>query len=179
MLETKMNQIEKLLIQVYTELIRGLTGELFTKEQISQITTHTIGKYFKGFFPAIGSEKNALEKVEEAKDHITKANSIIAEMQSDLTTQTNQLNILLKDIEEKKGLAKKYANLSSLNKDKFSAFKEEMSTTLREELVQQSAKGRTLRRISSFIIWLVTILLGAMLGAYFKDILTWMTGKLH
>lgn len=162
-----------LIAQIYTELIRSLTGQLFTKDQISQITSHTIGKYFAEFFPESEREKKAQERVEEAKGHITEASAIIAEMQSDLESQTTQLDALLADIEEKKKLAEKYKELASTNQEKFAAFKEEMGASLREELGQQSEQGKTLRRISSIIIWLVTLLLGAALGAYFKDIVEW------
>lgn len=162
-----------LIAQIYTELIRSLTGQLFTKDQISQITSHAIGKYFAEFFPESEREKKAQERVEEAKGHITEASAIIAEMQSDLESQTTQLDALLADIEEKKKLAEKYKELASTKQEKFAVFKEEMGASLREELVQQSEQGKTLRRISSIIIWLVTLLLGAALGAYFKDIVEW------
>jgi len=94
-------------------------------------------------------------------------------MQTDLESQSKQLDSLLEDIEEKKRLAEKYAQLAETNEAKFSAFKEEMGEALREELVQQSEQGKTLRRISSALIWLVTLLIGAALGTYFKDIIAW------
>ena len=95
-------------------------------------------------------------------------------MQSDLEVQTQQLDVVLKDIEEKKKLAEKYAELASTNQEKFEAFKEEMATSLRSELELQSAKGKTIRRIASIIIWVGTLIIGAALGTYFKDILSYI-----
>ncbi|MCG7964823.1 MAG: hypothetical protein N0E54_19135 [Candidatus Thiodiazotropha taylori] len=158
---------------VWTELIRAITGQLFTRDQISQITSHAVGRYFSEFFPEPEREAKAKERVEEAKSHIIQANNIITEMQSDLENQSVQLDILLLDIEEKKKLAEKYGKLAATNEENFAALKEEMGGALREELVIQSEEGKTLRRISSAVIWLITLILGAALGAYFKEIVTW------
>ena len=159
---------------IWTELIRAITGQLFTKEQINQITSHAVGKYFSEFFPEPEREAKAKERVEAARQHIIQANSIISEMQTDLDSQNAQLDSLLVDIEEKKKLAEKYSRLAATNEEKFAAFKEEMGAALKEELVQQSEEGKTLRRISSASIWFVTLLLGATLGTYFKDIVAWI-----
>ena len=160
--------------QIYTELIRSITGRLFTKKQIAQITSHAIGKYFAEYFPEPEREKKAIERVEEAKEHINEAGAIIAAMHADLEQQTSQLDALLEDIEEKKRMAEKYAELASTNQEKFAAFKDEMGQVLREELTQQSEQGKTLRRIVSTSIWLVTLIVGAALGAYFIDIVSWV-----
>jgi len=168
-----MLHIDAIAGQIWTELLRTITGQLFTKEQISQITSHAVGRYFSEFFPEPEREKKARERVEEARQHIIEANAIISDMQGDLESQNKQLDSLLEDIEEKKRLAEKYAQLAETNEAKFSAFKEEMGQALREELVQQSEQGKTLRRISSSFIWLVTLLIGAALGTYFQDIITW------
>ena len=160
--------------QIYSELIRALTGQLFTQEQISQITSHAIGKYFSEFFPEADRERDAKAKVELAKQHITEASSIINEMQADLDKQSDQLDLILNDIDEKKKLAEKYAHLASTNQEQFEVFKDEIGASLREELELQSEKGRTIRRIASITIWVVTLIAGAALGAYFKDILPYI-----
>jgi hypothetical protein len=45
-----------------------------------------------------------------------------------------------------------------------------MEEALRNELVAQANKGKRLRQSASFIIWLVTLILGAALGVYFPKI---------
>ena len=48
-----------------------------------------------------------------------------------------------------------------------------MEEVLRKELVAQAEKGRRLRQAVSFAIWLFTLVLGAWLGTYFKEVLPW------
>lgn len=48
-----------------------------------------------------------------------------------------------------------------------------MESALRQELVAQSERGKTTRQIASFMLWLLTLILGAALGAYFKEIIAW------
>jgi len=94
-------------------------------------------------------------------------------MQSDLNSQTAHLDQLLTEIEEKKKLAERYQNLAEISQEKFEAFRLEMEETLRKEIIAQSDKGKRARQIASFLIWFFTLILGAALGTYFKDIVTW------
>jgi predicted RNase H-like nuclease (RuvC/YqgF family) len=170
-----MFRFSNLITNIYLELIRSFTGQIFTKEQIEHITSHTIGKHLTDFFPENESEKKAIERVEEARHHINQASLIISEMQLDLENQTNKLDLLLHDIEEKKIIAKKYEELANTNQEKFSLYKEEMASALRSELTEQSEQGKTQRRVASILLWLITLILGAGLGAYFKDIMQWLS----
>ncbi len=162
-------------IQLYNkitmELIRLINGSLFTEDQIQVITTHTIGKHFADFFPETKDEK---EKVEEARFHLNRANNIISSMQTELATQTTQLDTLLNEIEDKKRLAQKYEVISNINKEHYSAFKEEMEVSLRKELTAKSEEGKNTRRLVSFIIWLITLISGATLGSNYNNIINWI-----
>ena len=169
-----MLRVQLLADGIWAELIRAITGELFTKEKIQQITNHAVGRYFAEFFPEPEREAKAKQRVEEAREHIIEASKIISDMQVDLEAQNTQLDALLADIEEKKQLAEKYAKLAATNQEQFDALKDEMGEALREELVQQSEQGKTLRRVSSGIVWVLTLFLGAALGAYFKDIVVFV-----
>lgn len=154
---------------------RAITGRLFTDDQIRQVTSHAVGQYLSDFFPEPADERVARERVDEAKKHIEQANAIITQLQDELGSQTQQLDKVLKDIEEKKQLAMRYEALANTGKEQFSAFQLEMEDALRRELVTQSEKGKKARRIASFIIWLVTLVLGAALGTYFKEVWIWVT----
>lgn len=164
-----------LITAVNTELIRAVTGRLFTDNQIRQVASHAVGRYFADLLPEPADERAARERVEEAQSHIAKASNIIGELQAELGTQTQQLNQVLAEIEEKKQLAMRYEALAKTGQEQFSAFKAEMEGALRQELLAQSNRGKTVRRIASALLWLVTLLLGAALGTYFKEVLAWVT----
>jgi len=165
------------MINLYTELItqlvRTLTGALYTDDQIKRITSGATGKYLKEFFPATKDEQDAQNRIMSARNHIEAAGTIIRDMQDDLEAQDRQLNDLLSTIDEKKKLADRYQTLAETNKEAFEAFREEMEDALRNELTEQANHGKRLRQIASAIIWLVTLIIGAALGSYFKDIVAW------
>jgi len=163
-----------LIVNLYGELLsalsRALTGRLFTDDQIKSITAGAVGKYFADFFPTSKDEQEAQQKVEAARKHISAASGIILEMQESLESQYQNLDHLLTEIEEKKKLAERYETLAKTNQQEFAAFREEMEESLRRELVEQAARGRRLRQVASLALWVITLVAGAALGAYFKDI---------
>ncbi len=159
---------------VGTELFKAATGRLFTEAQIKSVSANAIGKYFADFLPEPKDERAARERVEEARDHIAKATQIIASLQSELGTQTQQLDAVLKELEEKKQLAQQYQTLATVGQEQFAALRAQMESALRQELLAQSEKGKRLRRVASAILWLVTLVLGAALGTYFKEVVQWL-----
>lgn len=155
------------------EVSRAFTGRLFTDEQIRSVTSTAIGRYFTDFLPEPADERAARERVEEAKIHIGKASSIVVQLQAELAQQSTQLDSLMAEIDEKKKLADRYAQLAATNQEQFAAMRAEIEEVLRKELVAQSEKGRRIRQVASFVVWAVTLILGAWLGTYFKEIMTW------
>ncbi len=164
---------DALLNAVGIELSRAVTGRLFNDDQIRAVAKSAIGKYFADWLPEPADERTARERVEEARLHIGKASSIITQMQQELSQQSTQLDKLLVEVEEKKKLAEQYGHLAATNQQQFSAFRSEIEELLRKELVAQAERGRRLRQAASFAIWLFTLVLGAWLGTYFKEVLAW------
>ncbi|PXF63992.1 hypothetical protein [Kangiella spongicola] len=169
----------ELLFKVYSEflgtVIRAITGQLYTQDQIKRITSGATGKYLKEFFPKTRDGEGTLQRVESARIHIEAAGTIIRDMQEDLAVQDKQLSELVKSVKEKKRLADRYQTLADTNKEAFEAFRIEMENALRKELTEQARKGKRIRQVISFLLWLVTLILGAALGTYFKEIVTWLS----
>ncbi len=157
-----------------SELMRAISGRLFTNDQISALTKGALGKYFAEFLPEPQDERTARERVEEARVHIVRASSIIAQMQEELSQQSAQLDKLLVEVEQKKQLAEQYGQLATMNQKQSAALRSELEEVLRKELLAQAEKGRRLRQIVSAAGWLVTLILGAWLGTYFKDVAAWL-----
>ncbi|NYT79527.1 hypothetical protein H0A71_21370 [Alcaligenaceae bacterium] len=159
---------------IAAEAFRAITGRLFTEAQIRQVATHAVGRYLTDLLPEPADDRAARERAEEARSHIEQASSIISQLQYELGSQTKQLDNVLAEIEEKKRLAMKYETLAKTGQEQFAAFKSEIEGALRQELANQSEKGKTVRRLASGFLWLVTLVLGAALGAYFKELLAWL-----
>lgn len=162
--------------EMFSAIIRAITGRLFNEDQIKKITSDAVGRYFAEFFPTQRKELDAQERVESAREHISIASTILSEMQQDLEEQDKKLSYLLREVEEKKNLAERYQTLATANQKEFQAFRDEMEDALRRELIQQAEKGRRIRQAASFVIWLLTLIVGAALGAYFKEVMSWIKG---
>ena len=165
--------INTLVSAVGLELSRAITGRLFSDDQIRAVTKSAIGKYFADWLPEPEDQRTARERVEDARLPIAKASSIITQMQQELSQQSTQLDKLLVEVEEKKKLAEQYGHLAATNQQQFAAFRTEIEEVLRKELVAQAEKGKGLRQTASLAIWVFTLVLGAALGTYFKEILAW------
>lgn len=164
----------RLFAELGSEVVRIITGKLYTEEQIKTITSGAIGKYLAEFFPTPKEELEAQERVDSAQNHIAAASSIIRDMQEDLESQNRMLGELLEEVKQKKQLADRYQALAHTNRAAFDAFRSEMEEALRKELQDQAKKGRRIRLVVSVFLWLVTLVLGAAFGAYFKDIVSWV-----
>lgn len=150
------------------ELSKLITGKLLTENQIQSASKHIVGRYFADWLPTAEKEVEAEERISSAKLHIAEASRIITTLQGDLEKQADQLELLAKEIDDKKQIAERYAVLAQTNQDAFSAFKVEMEETIRRELNAQNEKGKTIRRTVSFASWLITLIVGAALGAWFQ-----------
>jgi predicted RNase H-like nuclease (RuvC/YqgF family) len=157
-------------------LLQIITGKLFTEDQIRNISQNTIGAYFKDFFPPIKEEAEAKKRVEQAQAHINEASRIISDLQGELQNQAGQLDQIVREIEEKKKIADHYATLAETNQKAFEAFKEELEETLRKELRAESERGKRARQVVSLAFWIITLVLGAALGAYFIPLVTFLRG---
>jgi hypothetical protein len=144
-----------------------------TEEQIKGVTGGVVGKYLADWFPASQQELEAGKRVDVARGHIAEATRIIDGLRIDLEHQAGLLDHLAKDIEEKRQVAERYAALAETNREASAAFRAEIEETLRRELLTQASKGRRLRQVVSFVVWITTLVLGAALGAYFLDIVKW------
>jgi chromosome segregation ATPase len=164
----QMVDIVTLISEASKEAIKLLTGKLLTESQIQNVSKHVVGKYFADLLPTLENEAAAEERIASARMHITEASNIISNLRGDLERQSDQLEFLAKEIDQKKQIAERYAVLAQTNQDAFSAFKTEMEETLRKELNAQNEKGKTIRRTVSFASWLIALVAGAFLDAWFQ-----------
>ncbi|MBV8753411.1 MAG: hypothetical protein JO328_11195 [Hyphomicrobiales bacterium] len=171
--------INALSSEISQQVVRAITGRMFTKEQIDTIVHNSIGKHFAEYFPTPGEEREAIERVAEAESHIVKATAIVAKLQADLNSRSVALRALLTDIDEKQKLAEHYATLATANEKQSAAIRLELEKAIRQELVAQANKGKRLRQAASFIVWSVTLVAGAALGAYFPIVVGFIGSLLH
>lgn len=167
--------LETLTSEVTLQLVRVLTGQLFTEEQIKNISKHSVGRHFTDMLPENIDTKSHKERIELAQKQIESAASIMADMKVELDTQKKTLTNLINDIDTKRADARKYGELAATNQNTISAIRHELEFALRAELTRQSQEGRILRRTISIFLWIVTLIIGAALGAYFREMVAFIT----
>ena len=128
-----------------------LTGKFFTDESNLLISKNVVGAYFADWLPIPKDEVEAKQRVEQARLYITEASQIISSLQGDLNNQAQQLDQIIREIEEKKKVANHYATLAETNQKAFGAFKVEMEEAIRKELQAEAEKGKKARQVVSFI----------------------------
>ena len=160
--------INPLFLEISRALSRLITGRLLTYEQIKSVSGSIAGNLLDDWLATPKEEIEAGKRVDAARKHITEASRIILDLQSDLEKQAEQLDTISKEIVEKKQIADKYKLLAQTNEETFLAFKTEMEETVRRELITQADKGKRLRQIAAIIVWVITLVIGAALGAYLQ-----------
>jgi len=165
--------LSELTVEVSRALSRLVTGKLLTEGQVRGLTASVIGRHFSDWFPEPEEEKAARLRVDAARNHIAEATRIIMGLKSDLDAQTSQLDDLTKQINEKRQIAERYAAMAAVHREATAALRSEIEETLRRELIAQASQGKRLRQVASFLLWLVTLLLGGGVGFYFGEIVKW------
>jgi hypothetical protein len=126
-----------------------------------------------GDFDELENEQRVRQKAQEARRHIETASTLLTEMQVSLAEQTSQLDAVLREAEEKKKLAEQYGQLVDLREEQIAALRKELEVTFRQEL----KKGRKFRIAAKLMGWVLTLLLGALLGAWasnhYSEIASW------
>lgn len=148
-----------------TEISKAITGKLLTEEQINAITKNIVGRYFTDFLPTPQKELEAEERISNAKLHISEATKIIVSLQTDLEEQAQKLDLLAKEIEDKKQIAERYTVLAQTNQDTVNAYNTQMEETIQNALKAKSEEGKVTRIVLNLVGWSGTLVIGAILGA--------------
>jgi hypothetical protein len=115
-------------------------------------------------------------RVKMAGEHLQLAGSILTELQNNLEQQSQQLVAIQADLEKRKQDAEYWKKLADINKDSAAVLTGEIERAMRQQIRKELDRGKTLRTIGGFIGWVITLLLGGVVGAAIQQI--WQTGKL-
>lgn len=151
-----------LLVEVLAELSKLITGKLLTEAQLEAASKNIVGRYFSDFLATPQKEVEAKERIEKARLHISEASAIISSIHSELEDQAAKLELLVKDIEEKRQLADRYATLAKTNQEYITALKAEMEDSVRQGLLAQSEKHKFRRQLMALLLF--------VLGAVFSSL---------
>jgi hypothetical protein len=149
-------------VEILAELSKIITGKLLTDAQIIAASKSIVGSQFLDFLAPTQKEVEAKERIENARRHISEASTIISSIQNELEDQATKLDFLVKEIEEKKELADRYATLAKANEESFRAYRAEMEDTVRKELIAQSEKHKNLRKVLAIFLFIFSAVFGGV-----------------
>lgn len=115
-------------------------------------------------------------RVKTAGEHLQLAGSILNELQKNLEQQSQQLATVQLNIEKHKQDAEYWKTLADINQDTAAVLTDEIERATRQQIRKELDRGKTLRIIGSLIGWVITLILGGIVGAAIQQV--WQTGKL-
>jgi hypothetical protein len=163
----------RVLEEVFNIILSAVSGSLFSATQIRSISVSAAGLGVRFVFPGGEVDENLGEKIEQARAHIASASGIVHELSEGLETRAKALDELIARVEEKKKEADHFSAIADANAATLAAFRSEIELAIRTELEARDKQGRLIRQLASAIVWIVTLILGAALGAYFLPIVAW------
>jgi hypothetical protein len=149
-------------VEIFAELSKIITGKLLTDAQITTASKTIVGSHFTDFLAPTQKEVEAKERIENARRHISEASTIISSIQNELEDQAAKLDFLVKEIEQKKELADRYATLAKANEEYFLAYRAEMEDAVRKELIAQSETHKNMRKVLAVFLFIFSAVFGGV-----------------
>ena len=161
-------------IDLLSSLSQIITGRLLSDAQIRSISSTLVGKMFSGWLAEPKDERAVKERVEVARSHIASATQILGDLKVELEEKSNQLDALVTNAEMQRRKAEEYSALAQANAATVKAIRAQIEEAVRDELGTQARRGRRLRQVVSITSWIVSLLLGAALGAHWNKVEAWI-----
>jgi len=115
-------------------------------------------------------------RVEMAADHLLKAGSLLSSLRTDLERQSQELANVQANIDKHKQDVEYWKKLADINKESAQVLTVELESALRRQIRQELDRGKNLRRVASAIGWIITLILGGIVGAMIQQY--WQTGSI-
>jgi hypothetical protein len=116
------------------------------------------------------------QRAQKASDHLTQAAQILDDLQGELRERNQELEGLLAEIEVRQADAEHWRQIASVNEQLASALTAEIERRVRTQVRTELDKGKSRRRVFAAISWVITLVLGGVVGAVIQQ--WWQTGKL-
>jgi len=151
-----------------------LTNQVLTSV-VTDVAREIVDKFVRERFTE-SQAKDIRDRAKEAAVRIEEASKIISELQFELQSKNAELEQLMDVVAKRQDEATHWANLANVNEELASSFTRELEKRVREQLRAELDKGKQRRQILGIISWVVTLLIGAVVGAIVQE--WWQTGNL-
>jgi len=166
-------------VDLLSSLSQIVTGRLLSDTQIRRISSTLVGKMFTDWLAEPKDERAIKERVEAARDHIASATKILGDLKFELEEKSTQLDVLVANAEAQRRKAEEYSALAQANAVTVKAIRAQIEEAVRDELGAQAGHGRRLRQTVSITSWILSLLLGAALGAHWSKVEAWVWRVFH
>jgi hypothetical protein len=161
----------------FNDLLFGPTISSSVVDLVSAIAFDVVGDIVKNQFGLTYEEQEDIrQRANIASEHLAEAGKILAELQTELTQRSNELDSLLADIDNRRAEAEHWQEMAMVNEKLASALTREIERRVRDQIRSELDRNKTRRRIVGLITWIITLISGGVVGAIIQQ--WWQTGTI-
>lgn len=149
-------------LDALAEISRQLIGTSIAPILATDAITKVVAEVLRDFMSAERRAPTISDRAADATKALTHASQIIGELETELANHKNRLDEVVVQIETKRMEANHWANLASFNEQQVAALTAEVERRLREQIRAEQKRNIGWRRVATFVIWLITLILGAI-----------------
>lgn len=116
-------------------------------------------------------------RAEAAAEHLNNAAAILGQLQLELGERTQELQAVVAEVESGKDQAQHWRTLASVDKQVAQSLVREVEVRVRTQIQAELDRNKTVRRIAGFLVWTITLVLGALVGLWAQEL--WQRGYFH
>lgn len=175
--KTPATQVRPTVERVLSAMVDVLRGVTATQVILGPVLGDVVNQVVRDLLARPQAEDDIRARAAAASNHLAEAGAILSELQRELTSRNDELSQLLASIEERREEAEHWKKLASVNEDLAQSLTREIERRVREQMRLELERNKTIRRIASFLVWLLTLFLGAIIGVWVQVL--WQRGSLH
>jgi len=143
-------------------LPRGISDSVITN-----IASDVVIEFFEKRFLGLTKEEqdDVRKRAQIASQYLNEASKVLTELQVILNKRTQELDLLMSEIDTKRTEAEHWQDMASVNKELAQALTKEVQKQIRAEL----DRNKTRRQILAAILWIFTLIAGGVIGVLFQQ----------
>jgi len=170
---TKVNNFLGKVSSTMADLFFGPSPSILVSSLISDIVIDVLKKQLG----LTGEEQEDVRKrAQLASEHLSEAGRILTDLQVELNQRNHELEELVQSIDKRRSEAEHWQEIASTNEKLASALTKEIERRVGEQIRAELDRNKTRRQIIGGVVWIVTLLLGGIVGAAIQQ--WWQTGRI-
>ena len=158
-----------------TDLLILSNPTLAISDLVASTTVNVLHELFQQRISLTSEQEDDIrERARRASQRLMEASEILAELRAEVDQRNDELQRLLDNIGETRAQAENWQSVASIYEGISNEVAEDLEARLQRQVRAVVERNGTRRLVTSIVIWTVTVLLGAVLGAVVQQ---WFTAR--